>query len=531
MKHEIATTTKESTLLGGGGQEPLVLHDALSSAGFPMSSRKLLRGTAFTLTGQAATIAASALFTPFVVRQLLPSGYGLLAFLNVLINYLAYSDVGMSAASTSFAARQECQGNPQRESEVIWTSAGLSVSLGLLVSAFVIVTSPLICDRLLHLDASLRQQGISALRIIGGSFLLKNLAAVLNTPQLIRLRFDTYTAISSGGVLMQIVLTPAVLRFGGNLVAVAIMIAAVNGAIVALHFVIGLKLLPQLWPPTVDWHLARPLIKFGGTAVFSAITELVLSSAERVTLTCLISVTALGFYSVGYTYATLATVVPVAMGQVLFPMFSRLQSKESQDELRALFRRSAMMLLVVLTPMVVLLAAGARPVLTTWFGSLYARQSTPVAYVLLVGVVFSGMSYVPVLLLFAAGRASTVARYRSCELIPYLLVASLLTMRYGLLGAAAGWSLRVFADCTALYLAVEKMECNGALVDILRSSGVVGFLIPPVFLICLHPANWFWVGGVTMLSLLLYAFTVWRVILTPGEREWLAAIPNVVKAA
>lgn len=74
-----------------------------------MSGRRLLRGTAFTLTGQAATIAAAALLTPFVVRQLLPSSYGLLAFLNVLINYFAFSDIGMSVASTSFAAQRDCQ--------------------------------------------------------------------------------------------------------------------------------------------------------------------------------------------------------------------------------------------------------------------------------------------------------------------------------------------------------------------------------------------------------------------------------------
>lgn len=491
-----------------------------------MSGRRLLRGTAFTLTGQAATIAASALLTPFVVRQLLPSSYGLLAFLNVLINYLAYSDIGMSAASTRFAARQECQGDPRRESEVIWTSAGLSVSLGLLVSAFVIVASPLICDRLLHLDASLRQQGIPALRIIAGTFLLKNLAGVLNTPQLIRLRFDTYTAISSGGVLAQIILTPVVLWMGGNLVAVAIMIAVVNAAVVFLHFVMGWKLLPQLWPPAVDRHLVKPLFTFGGTAVFSAITELVLTSAERVTLTYFTSVAALGFYSLGYTYASLAIVVAIAMGQVLFPMFSRLQSAESRGELRALFRRSVMMTWVVLTPMAVLLAVLARPVLATWLGPLYARQSTPVAHILLIGVVFNAMTYVPVQLLFAAGKASTLARYRSCELIPYLVVVPLLTMRYGILGAAASWSLRAFADCMALYLAVEKTEFPGALADILRLGSLVGVLLPPVVLMWLDPAQWFWVPSVTPVCLLLYAFMVWRVVLTPSERDWLAAIPK-----
>jgi len=327
-------------------------------------------------------------------------------------------------------------------------------------------------------------------------------------------------------VLAQIILTPVVLWMGGDLVAVAIMIAVVNAAIVVLHFVMGLKLLPQLWPPAVDRHLARPLFKFGGTAVFSAITELVLANAERVTLTYFTSVATLGFYSLGYTYASLATVVAIAMGQVLFPMFSRLQSAESRGELRALFRRSVMMMWVVFAPMAVLLAVVARPVLATWFGPLYARQSTPVAHILLIGVVFSAMTYVPVVLLFAAGKASTLARYRSCELIPYLVVAPLLAMRYGILGAAAGWSLRTFADCIALYFAVERTQLHGALAEILRCGSVVGVLLPPVVLMWLNPAQWFWLPSFTLVSLLLYAFMVWRIVLTRSERDWLAGIPK-----
>jgi len=176
--------------------------------------------------------------------------------------------------------------------------------------------------------------------------------------------------------------------------------------------------------------------------------------------------------------------------------------------------------------MAVLLAVVARPVLATWLGPLYARQSTPVAHILLIGVVFNAMTYVPVQLLFAAGKATALARYRSYELIPYLVVAPLLTMRYGILGAAASWSLRAFADCVALYLAVENTESPGALADILRSGSVVGVLLPPVVLMWLDPAQWFWVPSVALVCLLLYVFMVWRVVLTPSERDWLAAIPK-----
>ena len=55
---------------------------------------------------------------------------------------------------------------------------------------------------------------------------------------------------------------------------------------------------------------------------------------------------------------------------------------------------------------------------------------------------------------------------------------------------------------------------------------MVGVSLPPVVLMWLDPAQWFRLPGVTLFSLLLYAFMVWRVVLTPSERDWFAAIPK-----
>ncbi len=491
-----------------------------------MSLRKLLRGSAYTTAGQAILIAASALLTPLVVRQLRPSSYGLLAFLNALIGYLGYADLGMGIASTQFASQEQARRNPRRESQVIWTGLGLSLGVGLLVSAAIAADAPLICDRFLHLEAVLRPQGIWMLRIVAGAFLLKNVAAVLNTPQLVRLRFDTYTAITSGGALAQIILTPTVLFLGGDLIAVAAMIAILNLTVMVLHFVVGRKLLPELWPPAIDKRLIKPLFTFGGTTVFSALVELVLTGADRMMLAYFVSVAAVGFYSLGYTYASLAVIVAIGIAQVLFPMFSQLQSLEDRAELRALFGRSATLMWLALVPIAVLLAVLTRPVLDTFLGLLYSTNSVPLAHVLLVGMLFSGMAYMPVQLLFASGKAITVARYRSAELLPYLVAIPVLTLKYGIMGAAVAWALRAFADSIALYLILDKAEFPGLLADLARSGSIVGVLLPPLLLLWLAPAQWLWQASVTTVCLLAYVLLVWRLVLTPGERNWLVAIPK-----
>ena len=488
-----------------------------------MSGRKLIKGTAWSLAGQATTVAVSALITPFVVRQLGAAQYGILTFLNLFTTYLAYTDLGMGTASTRFASLEESVGS-NREAEVIWTGISLSALIGTGVAVLVITSASLLSDGLLHVGSALRGQAILAFRIVGVAFLLKNLGNVMNTPQLVRLRFDTYTAITSGSVLLQIALTPIVLWLGGGLVTVAFMIAAVNFWTLGLHFVIGRRLLPRLWPPRVNANLFRPLFNFGALVVLSQVPELILTNAERLGLTYFTSVANLAYYSIAYTYASLSLITAVAMGQVLLPMFSRLQSSSKADELGRLYRRAIVSMCFTLAPVAVVLAVAARPLLTTLIGPDYGRASTPACYLLLFGIVFNGMSYVPAYLLIASNKSGTIARIRWYELVPYLGTAAVLTMKYGIVGAAAAWTLRAIVDSMLLNIAVQRWRkpISFNIVNGLRLAGVLAFMLPPVIAIFFFQISWVWTAFLTGLCLMLYIINLWRRALTGSEKSWVS---------
>jgi O-antigen/teichoic acid export membrane protein len=490
-----------------------------------MSGRKLVKGTAWSLAGQATTVAASALFTPFVVRQLGAAEYGILAFLNLLTGYLAYTDLGMGTASTRFASVEESAGS-SREAEVIWTAISLSTVLGTVVAAGIVAFAPEISDRLLHVGSLLRGQTITALRIVASAFLLKNVSAVLNTPQLVRLRFDTYTAITSGVVLLQIVLTPIILWLGGNLVTIASMIAAMNFCALCLHFTVGRHLLPQLWPPRLNTALFRPLLNFGALVVLSQVPELILTNAERFGLTYFTSIANLGYYSIAYSYANLSVIPSIAVSQVLLPMFSQLQSSSREEDLGRLYRRSIVSMCFVLAPLSVVLAVVARPVLTTLIGVDYGQQSTVPCYLLLTGVVLNGVSYVPVSFLFASDKASVVARIRWYELAPYLVVAALLTMKYGIIGAAVAWTVRALIDLLLLGIAVQKWKrlMTFSLLSAFRFAGVLTLLSPPIIAMSVARMRWLWTAFLIGGSLVFYVIAVWRRVLTHSEKTWVSTI-------
>ncbi len=490
-----------------------------------MSGRKLIKGTVWSLAGQGTTVAASALFTPFVVRQLGAAEYGILAFLSMLTNYLAYTDLGMGTASTRLASLEESAGS-NREAEVIWTGISVSTLLGAIVAVPMIAFAPAICDWFLHVGSPLRGQAIVALRIVGIAFLLRNIAGVLNTPQLVRLRFDTYTAITSGAMLLQIVLTPIILWLGGKLTTIAAMIAALNLLALSLHFVVGRHLLPRLWPPRLNPALFKPLFKFGALIVLSQTPELILTNAERFGLTYFTSVASLGYYSIAYTYAGLSLIAAIAMGQVLLPMFSQLQSPSREEELGRLYRRSIVSMILTLAPVAVVLAVAARPVLTNLIGLDYGRESTPACYLLLIGVVCSGLSYVPASLLFASDKAEIVARIRWYELVPYLVIAAVLTMKFGIVGAASAWTLRALVDSILLNIVVQRRRkpASFSFNSTLQLFSVLAFLLPPVLAMILFQVRLVWTACLTCVCLLLYAVNLWRRILTSSEKAWVSNV-------
>ena len=102
---------------------------------------RVARGSLWSLGGQGATLLASLIATPFVIRLLGPEAYGVLALLNVTMGYLAFSDMGMSAASTRFAAERHSLGDEAGESAAIWTSLLIVLLPTLLVSALLILAA------------------------------------------------------------------------------------------------------------------------------------------------------------------------------------------------------------------------------------------------------------------------------------------------------------------------------------------------------------------------------------------------------
>jgi O-antigen/teichoic acid export membrane protein len=484
---------------------------------------RVVRGSLWTLGGQGAVMLALLISTPFVIRLLGAEAYGVLALINVLVSYLAFADMGMGNASTRFGAEAHGRGNDSGEVAVVWTSLLIALVPAALAALTLGVLAESIIAQALRIPSHLHDQATLGLRMAAVAFVARTAAGVLNTPQLIRLRMDLSAFVNAGTLVAQNILIPIALWLGGNLVTAVIIVAAFTVVCALSHMTVSLRLQPHLSRPRIDSTLIKPLARFGGGLVISAMAAMVLLNVEKLLLARFASVVALAHYSIAFSLASLLAVTPAAISQSLLPAFSRMQSSPERERLRQLYARALRGNLLWIAPAALLLCAGAKPFLAMWAGAEYGQQSTLPFYILVGGVCCNVMATVPYTFLMASGRSGLIARIHLSELLPYIGGAFMLTYSFGAVGAAMAYSLRLIVDTLVYFFVAQRLGFSLSPVpsNRLGYTAAVAVLLIPLLLIPGEAMSSLTVrAGVTAFSLLAYGCLTWKKVLTDEERAW-----------
>ena len=158
---------------------------------------------------------------------------------------------------------------------------------------------------------------------------------------------------------------------------------------------------------------------------------------------------------------------------------------------------------IPLVPISLVLVVFARPILAVWLGPDYGEQSAVVLQILAVAALLNGLAFVPFALVEGMGHPDLVAKYHLAELPLYLVTLLFLVWRFGIVGAAIGWGLRMLWTAPVFsVLALRRSNISPG--DVLDTRVVVG--LSAAFLIL----GAGWVVGDVVTGLL------WRVAATAG---------------
>lgn len=484
---------------------------------------KVVKGSIWTLAGQILPLFASLVSTPFIIRFLGSESYGVLILVGLIPTYISFADFGMGIASTKFGSEAYGQGLRKKEGEIIRTAAFVAFLTSLVFAIPVFLFSSVIIADWLKVPEHLQSSASVALKITSVSFVIGIFANIFNTPQLARLRMDLNTIINAVPKFLMAVVTPFVLFLGGGVVE-AVWVALFAALLILVgHLLVSGKLLPELYQKTINKSAIRPLIKFGGSVVLYGIGLILLSNLEKLLLTRLVSVKSLAYYSVAFTFANMTTMFSMAMVQSLIPAFSQLLTPEKRTELDALFSRALRISLVGLLPSIMVLFVIARPFFTIWAGAEFGLESVYPFYILLSGIFFSIMVYVPNCLIMSYGRPDINAKVYWIELLPYAVIAFFLINSFGILGAALAWSLRETLNAFIfIWLTKRIVGVSFNFFSLFVSLALGVFILMPPMLFAVFYNNFsLWLIPFVAISMSLYLLLIWKRLVNKDEKVWI----------
>lgn len=437
----------------------------------PRSAAGLLaRNSALNLAGFGLAILVGIATMPAITRGLGAERFGLLGLVWAAIAFLHLMDLGLSRATTKFAAEALGRDDDRALRDIAGVAAlmqlGASVIGGLLLAA----AAPWIVERL-EISAALGGEARRAFVLLAAAapvFILTNtFRGLLEAAQ----RFDIVNAVRAPTSATNFLVPLAGAWLGWPIDVIVAGMVAARVLALAAYAAACLRAWPVLRQAVrPDRARVRELAGFGGWVALSSFLSPVMVYIDRFVIGALVTVAAVGFYAAPQEMVTRLYIVPASIVGTLFPAFAgrtpgrgrggaRTAAVHGGDDvLERMFVGGVKYLLCLLAPLLIVLAALAPDVLDLWLGDEFAARGAAALALLSIGMLFNGLASVPNTLIHAAGRPDVTAKFHLIELPIHLLVLWLMVHAWGITGAAAAWSIRLALDTALIYGAALRLR-------------------------------------------------------------------------
>jgi O-antigen/teichoic acid export membrane protein len=476
----------------------------------------LARSSAYNFLSAALPLLAAVFTAPILIHRLGVSRFGLLNLAWVLIGYFSLFDFGLGRALTQLVARHIGAGREEETPPLIWTGLTIMGSFGA-AGALAVAALAGVIARSVEAPADLRGEAQAALYLMSLSIPFVIMTAGLRGVLEAKQRFDLTSALRLPMGLYSYLGPLAVTCVTARLTWVVA--ALLVGRVVAwtAHVYFCLRVVPSLAARReVILGLAPDLLRFGGWMTVSNVVGPIMVNLDRFLIGALVSVSAVAYYATPFDTITQMWVISSAVTAVLFPAFAtQLTEEEKYDPLH--LERGVRLIFLTVFPLALVVFTFAGEGLRLWLGSDFEQQGAGVVRWIMLGVLLNCVAQVPAAFLQGIGRPDLTAKLHLLELPVYLLSLWALTSRWGIIGTAAAWTLRVVADGILLFtLSGRYLRGTGRVMRRLAAGSLLALLVLMVG--GLLPGA---VVKAAYCLAVLVAFVVfgWFVVMTPGERR------------
>lgn len=428
------------------------------------------RNTVYNIVGSVTPLVLALVTIPLYLQQVGIERYGALAIIWLILGYFGLFDLGLGRATAQRIAAL-VKSSQQHRANVFATAVVVNLAMGLVGALLLYIGGKYFFLHHFSAEAWLKQEALAVVPIVACAVPVATLTGVASGALQGRERFlDVNIATVIGTSLFQLLPLMVAYIYGPTLyyLVIAAVTARLFGA--AIFFVQVKKHLLTGIVPKFDSQEWLKLLKFGGWVTVTSIISPLLVVVDRFLISSTISVSAVSIYTIPFEMVQRVSLLPRSITMALFP---RLASS-GQEEGRDMAQRVTRAVICVITPVIFIALFFIGPFLTLWVGSDIAQQATPIGIILLLGYWVNAFGIIPYARLQASGRPDIVALALLGQLPFYAIALYWALTNFGLIGAAAIFSIRTAID----YIILHKLS-NGRF-TMVRSLYLTALALPPI---------------------------------------------------
>jgi O-antigen/teichoic acid export membrane protein len=380
--------------------------------------------------------------TPFVIRNLGVTAYGIWILAVSTVSYLNILDMGLRSAVIRFVSKAVAQEKLEDATSAIgaalWVRVLISLGVALLSIALAaafphLFKIPPDLQRAAQITVLMCALGI-AITLISGVF-----GAVLAAAH----RFDVLSEISAVQTLARAGGVVLILTSGHGLVALAYWELAVSvlGGLTTCAF--ALKIFPpcRVRVARPDVVLLKSIWSYSLTTFIFIIAVQIIISTDNLVVGAFVSVSMVAFYSIGGSLMSYSSQVVSAVSTTFTPMASALEAGGKLESLQSLLLRGTQATLGIALPISLALLFRGKTFIGLWMGSQYSEISGTVLQILIISQFFGIADSTAGSIMMAIDKHKPVAKWAVIEAVLNLSLTVVLVKTLGLYGVAWGTSI------------------------------------------------------------------------------------------
>ncbi|BBF64242.1 flippase [Acidithiobacillus ferridurans] len=414
----------------------------------------IARSTLINLAGAVISSALLLITVPLFLNLIGEARYGVLAIVWLLLGYFGVFDLGFGRAVANRIAALHDASAEDRQG-VFWTGLAISAVTGLVGGAILYLLGGWLFAHVLNIHGALRTEAANAMPWLALALplaiIISLLAGALEGRQ-------AFTALNSaqvfGTVLFQ--LFPLGTAYAGWITLPYLIAAAIIGRLLSalLLFALCYRYVPLSPRPRFAISQVKSLLHYGGWITVTGLVSPILTVFDRFLLGAKLGMVAVTTYTVPFNLVLRLSILPASLQTALFPRLAM----EEPGKAKHLAERALISIAAIMTPVVVVSLLLIKPFLIIWVGEALAGKASPVGQILLLGLWINTLAFIPFTYLQSSGRPDLPAKFHVLELVPYIVILWQLIDRYGVLGAAWAWDMRVFVDALLLFWASQTFS-------------------------------------------------------------------------